>query len=50
EAEASKNHIHMLVSIPPKWRASLFVGYLKGESILIIFDRQVNLKYRYGNR
>ncbi len=50
EAEASKNHIHMLVSIPPKLGVSSFVGYLKGKSSLMIFDRHANLKYRYGNR
>ena len=50
EAEASKNHIHMLVSIPPKLGVSSFVRYLKGKSSLIIFDRHANLKYRYGNR
>ncbi len=50
EAEASKDHIHMLVSIPPKLGVSSFVGYLKGKSSLMIFDRHANLKYRYGNR
>ena len=50
EAEASKDHIHMLVSIPPKLGVSSFVRYLKGKSSLIIFDRHANLKYRYGNR
>ncbi|MBM0767868.1 IS200/IS605 family transposase [Staphylococcus epidermidis] len=50
EAEACKDHIHMLVSIPPKLGVSSFVGYLKGKSSLMIFDRHANLKYRYGNR
>jgi putative transposase len=50
EAEACKDHIHMLVSIPPKISVSAFVGYLKGKSSLMIFDRHANLKYRYGNR
>ena len=50
EAEACKDHIHMLVSIPPKLGVSSFVGYLKGKRILMIFDRHANLKYRYGNR
>ncbi|MEJ8553769.1 IS200/IS605 family transposase [Tepidibacter sp. Z1-5] len=45
-----KYHIHMLVSIPPKLSVSQFMGYLKGKSSLMIFDRHVNLKYRYGNR
>ncbi|CAC7130969.1 putative transposase [Staphylococcus aureus] len=48
EAEACKDHIHMLVSIPPKLGVSSFVGYLKGKSSLMIFDRHANLKYRYG--
>ena len=50
EAEACKDHIHMLVSIPPKLSVSQFVGYLKGKSSLMIFDRHAHLKYRYGNR
>ena len=40
----------MLVSIPPKMSVSSFVGYLKGKSSLMIFDRHANLKYKYGNR
>ncbi len=50
EAEACPDHIHMLVSIPPKVSVSDFMGYLKGKSSLMIFDRYANLKYRYGNR
>ena len=50
EASACKDHIHMLVSVPPKLSISSFVGYLKGKSSLMIFDRHANLKYRYGNR
>jgi len=50
EATACPDHIHMLVSIPPKIRVSSFVGYLKGKSSLMIFDRHANLKYKYGNR
>lgn len=50
EANACVDHIHMLVSIPPKLGVSQFVGYLKGKSSLMIFDRHANLKYRYGNR
>jgi len=50
EATACPDHIHMLVSIPPKLSVSQFMGYLKGKSSLIIFDRHANLKYRYGNR
>ena len=50
EAEACPDHIHMLVSIPPKLSVSQFMGYLKGKSSLMIFDRHANLKYKYGNR
>ena len=50
EANACKDHIHMLVSIPPKLSVSQFMGYLKGKSSLMIFDRHANLKYKYGNR
>ena len=50
EAEACPDHIHMLVSIPPNLSVSQFMGYLKGKSSLMIFDRHANLKYKYGNR
>ena len=50
EAQACVNHIHMLVSIPPKMSVSRFMGILKGKSALMIFDRFANLKYKYGNR
>ena len=50
EANLRPDHIHMLVSIPPKMSVSSFVGYLKGKSSLMIFDRHANMKYRYGNR
>ncbi|MCO4326101.1 IS200/IS605 family transposase [Staphylococcus agnetis] len=50
EAEACKNHIHMLVSIPSKLSVSQFVGYLKGKSNLMIFDKLAHLKYKYANR
>lgn len=50
EANSCKDHIHMLVSIPPKLSVSQFMGYLKGKSSLMIFDRHANLKYKYGNR
>ena len=50
EAEACPDHIHMLASIPPKISVSSFMGYLKGESSLMIFDKHANVKYRYGNR
>ena len=50
EAEACKDHIHMLVSILPKYSVSQFMGYLKGKSSLMIFEKYANLKYKYGNR
>ena len=50
EAEACPDHIHMLVSIPPHISVSQFMGYLKGKSSLMIFDRHANLKYKYGSR
>ena len=50
EANACPDHIHMLVSIPPSVSVAQFMGYLKGKSSLMIFDRHANLKYKYGNR
>ena len=50
EAEACKDHIHILVSIPPKNSVSQIMGYLKGKSSLMIFEKYANLKYKYGNR
>ena len=50
EAQCMPDHIHMLVSIPPKYSVSEVVGYLKGKSSLIIFEKRANLKYKYGNR
>ncbi len=50
EAEACPDHIHILVSIPPKISVSSFMGYLKGKSTLMIFDRHADLKYKYGKR
>ena len=44
------DHVHMLVSIPPKISVSQFMGYLKGKSALMIFDKHANLKYKFGNR
>ena len=49
EAEACKDHIHMLVSIPPKYSVAQIMGYLKGKSSLMIFEKYANLKYKYGN-
>ena len=50
EAEICPDHVHMLVEIPPSISVSYFVGYLKGKSTLMIFERHANLKYKYGNR
>jgi putative transposase len=50
EAECCPDHVHMLLKIPPKYSVSEVMGYLKGKSSLMIFDRHANLKYRYGNR
>lgn len=50
EGHLMPDHVHMLVSIPPKISVSSFMGYLKGKSALMIFDKHANLKYKYGNR
>lgn len=50
EGHMMSDHVHMLVSIPPKISVSSFMGYLKGKSALMIFDRHANLKYKFGNR
>jgi putative transposase len=50
EAELCKDPIHMLVKIPPKMSVAGFVGYLKGKSTWLIFERHANMKYKYGNR
>ena len=50
EAHAMPDHIHMLLSIPPSLCVSEFMGYLKGKSTLMIFERHANLKYKYGKR
>lgn len=50
EAECCRDHIHMLARIPPKYSVSEIMGYLKGKSFLMIFERHANLKYKYGNR
>ena len=50
EAETCPDHVHMLLSIPPKYSVAQIMGYLKGKSSLMIFDRHANLKYKYGNR
>ena len=50
EANAYKDHIHMLVSIPPKYSVSQIMGYLKGKSSLMIYEKYANMQYKYGNR
>ena len=50
EGHLMPDHIHMLVSIPPKISVSSFMGYLKGKSALMMFDKHANLKYKFGNR
>jgi putative transposase len=50
EAELCPDHVHMLVSIPPKYSVAQIMGYIKGKSSLMIFDRHANLKYKYGSR
>lgn len=50
EGHLMSDHVHMLVSIPPKTSVSSFMGYLKGKSALMIFDKYANLKYKFGNR
>ena len=50
ESHLMPDHIHILVSIPPKISVSSFMGYLKGKSALMIFDKHANLKYKFGNR
>ena len=50
EGNMMPDHIHILVSIPPKMSVSSFTGYLKGKSAMMIFERHTNLKYKFGNR
>lgn len=50
EAELCEDHVHMLLSIPPKVSVSSVVGYLKGKSSLMIHERHASLKYKYGTR
>ena len=50
EGHMMADHVHMLVSIPPKYSISSFMGYLKGKSAMMIFERHSNLKYKFGNR
>lgn len=50
EAELCPDHVHMLISIPPKMSVSGAIGYIKGKSTLLIFDRHADMKYKYGQR
>ena len=50
QGNACIDHIHLVVSIPPKMSVSSFMGYLKGKSAMMVFDRHANLKYKFGNR
>ena len=50
EAECCPDHIHMLVEIPPKMSVASFVGYLKGKSSLMVYERFGDMKFRYRNR
>ncbi|MBO3282339.1 IS200/IS605 family transposase, partial [Intestinimonas butyriciproducens] len=50
EAQCMPDHVHMLIRIPPKYSVSEIMGYLKGKSSLMIFEKYANLKYKYGNR
>ena len=50
EGKMMPDHIHLLLSIPPKYSVSSIMGYLKGKSAMMIFDRHSNLKYKFGNR
>lgn len=50
EGHLMPDHIHMLVAIPPKYSVSQFMGYLKGKSAMMIYERHANLKYKFGNQ
>ena len=50
EGELMPDHVHLLLSVPPKYSISEIMGYLKSKSTLIIFERHANMKYKYGNR
>ena len=50
EGHLMPDHVHMLLAIPPKYSVSSVMGYLKGKSSLMIFDKHANLKYKFGNR
>ncbi|WP_304338243.1 IS200/IS605 family transposase [Collinsella tanakaei] len=50
EGHLMPDHVHIPVGIPPKISVSSFMGYLKGKSALMVFDKHANLKYKFGNR
>ena len=50
EGHLMPDHVHLVVSIPPKVSVSSFMGYLKGKSALMMFEKHANLKYKFGNR
>lgn len=50
EGHMMPDHVHLLVSTPPKTSVSSFMGYLKGKSALMMLDKHANLKYKFGNR
>lgn len=49
-AEVCPDHVHMLIEIPPKYSVSSFMGFLKGKSSIMIYERWGNMKYKYKNR
>ena len=50
EGHLMSDHVHLLLSIPPKYAVSSIMGYLKGRSSMMIFERHANLKYKFGNK
>lgn len=50
EGHLMPDHVHMLLAIPPKYSVSSVMGYLKGKSSLMIFDKHANMKHKFGNR
>ena len=50
EGHMMSDHVHLLLEIPPRMSVSYFMGYLKGKSSLMIFEKHTNLKYKFGNR
>lgn len=50
QAEVCIDHVHMLIEIPPKMSVSSFMGFLKGKSSIMIYEKWGNLKYKYRGR